>query len=89
MDLCKRIDLLLKRVEGVPDSFYEFAPENEEIIKYAFLARAVVRELIDPRPELFKSIAAIESEFAEYANQIDISEDEDYEEENFEDEDNE
>jgi len=49
---------------------YVFATENIEIIKYAFLARAVVRELIDPKPELFESISSIEEELAEYVNQI-------------------
>jgi hypothetical protein len=70
IELCKRVDFLLKKAEADKDSLYDFATENEEIIKYAFLARAVVRELIDPKPELFESIASIEEEFAEFANQI-------------------
>jgi hypothetical protein len=85
MELCVRIDSLLKKAEADKDSLYDFATENEEIIKNAFLARAVVRELIHPNPELFESIDSIEKEFAEYANQIksefDGEDDEDSDEE--------
>ncbi len=70
LDLCHRVDFLLKKVETDKDSMYVFATENIEIIKYAFLARAVVRELIDPKPELFESISSIEEELVEYVNQI-------------------
>ncbi len=86
MELCLRIDSLLKTVEANKDLMYEFATENVEIIKYAFLARAVVRDLIAPKPELFESIVSIEEELAEYANQIDSEfdgdEDEELDEEN-------
>ncbi len=75
--LCQRIDLLLQKAIGDPDALYEYASENEEIIKYAFLARAVVRELINPLPELFVSIAEIEEEFSEYANQVEARDTED------------
>jgi len=70
LELCTRVDSLLTKATGDPDAFYEFATENEEIIRCAFLARAVVRELIHPLPELLTAIAAIETEFAEYANQV-------------------
>jgi hypothetical protein len=73
--LCQRVDLLLQKATADPDALYEYATENEEIIKYAFLARAVVRGLINPLPELFASIAEIEEEFAEYANQVEAVED--------------
>ena len=85
MDLCVRIDTLLEKAETDKDSLYDFATNNEEIIKYAFLARAVVRELIDPKPEFFQSIASIEEEFAEHARQVqsefDGDEDEEFDEE--------
>ena len=87
LDLCVRIDSLLKKAEADKDSLYDFATENEEIIKYAFLARAVVRDLIDPKPELFQSIAAIEEEFSEYAMQIQSEFDGDEDEESDEEED--
>jgi hypothetical protein len=70
LELCKRVDSLLQKATADPDSFYEYAVENEEITRYAFLARAVVRELINPQPELISAIAEIEEEFAEYANQV-------------------
>ena len=88
--LCQRVDLLLQKAITDPDTFYEYASENGEVIKYAFLARAFVRELIDPLPELFSAIAEIEEEFANFANQIigedivdedeDLSDDEEEEE---------
>jgi hypothetical protein len=87
LQLCMRVDSLLKKAEADKDSLYDFATENEEIIKYAFLARAVVRELIDPKPELFESIASIEEEFAEYARQIQSEFDGDEYEESDEEED--
>jgi hypothetical protein len=70
LELCKRVDSLLQKATADPDSFYEYAVENEVITRYAFLARAVVRELINPQPELISAIAEIEEEFAEYANQV-------------------
>jgi hypothetical protein len=70
LELCTRVDSLLTKATGDPDAFYEFASENEEILRCAFLARAVVRELINPLPELLTAIAAIEAEFAEFANQV-------------------
>jgi hypothetical protein len=82
LELCKRVDTLLQKATADPDSFYEYAVENEEITRYAFLARAVARELIDPQPELLAAIAEIEEEFAEYANQVEaVGNDEDDDEE--------
>jgi hypothetical protein len=89
LELCTRVDSLLTKATGDPDAFYEFASENEEIIRCAFLARAVVRELINPLPELLTAIAAIEAEFAEYANQVvavDVDDDEGEEDDEEEDE---
>jgi hypothetical protein len=71
MDLCTRVDLLLEKATNDQSNFYEFATENYKIVKYAFLARAVVKGLINPLPELFTSIAVIEKEFSEYASQVD------------------
>ena len=90
LELCKRVDSLLQKATTDPDSFYEYAVENEEITKYAFLARAVTRELINPSPELLAAIAEIEEEFAEYANQfeaVEKDEEDDEEEEDEEEED--
>lgn len=84
--LCKRVDSLLQKATADPDAFYEYAVENEETTRYAFLARAVVRELINPQPELLSSIAEIEEEFAEFANQVEAVEDDEEDEED-EDED--
>ena len=70
LELCTRVDSLLAKATGDPDAFYEFTSENEEILRCAFLARAIVRELINPLPELLTAIAAIEAEFAEFANQV-------------------
>jgi hypothetical protein len=89
LELCTRVDSLLTKATGDPDAFYEFASENEEIIRCAFLARGVVRELINPLPELLTAIAAIEAEFAEYANQVvavDVDDDEGEEDDEEEDE---
>jgi hypothetical protein len=81
LELCKRIDSLLQKATADPDAFYEYAVENDEITKYAFLARAVTRELIDPSPELMAAIAEIEEEFAEYANQVEAVENDEEDEE--------
>ena len=88
LELCKRVDSLLQKATADPDAFYEYAVENEEITRYAFLARAVVRELINPQPELLSAIAEIEEEFAEYANQVEAVEDDENDEDD-EDEDDE
>jgi hypothetical protein len=90
LELCSRVDSLLTKATGDPDAFYEFASENEEILRCAFLARGVVRELINPLPELLSAIAAIEAEFAEFANQVvavDADTDDDEGEEDDEEED--
>lgn len=79
MKLCKRIESLLVKATRDSDGFYDFAQENEEIVKYAFLARAVVRGLIEPLPELFTSIASIEEEFSEYVSQLEDYDDEEEE----------
>jgi hypothetical protein len=93
MELCARIDSLLERATKDPDGFYEYAVENDEVVKYAFLARAVVRGLIDPLPELLTAISEIEEEFSEHASQVEpVEEDEDEEDEeedNVEDEEDE
>jgi hypothetical protein len=90
LDLCKRVDSLLHKAIADPDSFYEYAVENDEITRYAFLARAVVRELINPQPELIAAIARIEEEFAEYANQVEaVENDEDDDDDEVEEEEDE
>ena len=86
LQLCKSVDSLLQKATADPDSFYEYAVENEEITRYAFLARAVGRELIDPQPELLAAIAEIEEEFAEYANQVEAVENDEDDDEEEEDE---
>jgi hypothetical protein len=86
LELCKRVDSLLQKATADPDAFYEYAVENDEITKYAFLARAVTRELINPSPELLAAIAEIEEEFAEYANQVEAVENDEEDEEEEEDE---
>lgn len=86
LELCKRVDSLLQKATADPDAFYEYAVENDEITKYAFLARAVTRELIDPSPELMSAIAEIEEEFAEYANQVEAVENDEEGDEEEEDE---
>ena len=88
MELCKRVDSMLERATKDPDGFYDYAVENDEIVKYAFLARAVVRGLIDPLPDLLTAISGIEEEFSEHASQVEPAEDEDDEDDN-EDEDEE
>ena len=80
LELCKRLDALLENATNDGDALYEFASENEEILKYAFLARAVVRGLINPLPELISSISEIEADFYEFASQIEADEDEDEDE---------
>lgn len=84
--LCKRIDALLDQAEGDSDAFPEYATENDTVVKYAYLARAVVRELIDPLPGLFNSISAIEEEFSEFINQISSDSDSDDDFDNEDDE---
>lgn len=64
-----------------PDGFYDYSIENSEIVKYAFLARAVVRGLINPMPELFVSILEIEKDFLEYASQVEPIQDDEEESE--------
>ena len=86
LELCKRVDSLLQKATADPDAFYEYAVENAEITKYAFLARAVTRELINPSPELLAAIAEIEEEFAEYANQVEAVEKDEEDDEEEEDE---
>ena len=86
LELCKRVDTLLQKATADPDAFYEYAVENEEITKYAFLARAVTRELINPSPELLAAIAEMEEEFAEYANQFEAVEKDEEDDEEEEDE---
>jgi hypothetical protein len=76
LELCERIDSMLERVTKKPDDFYEYATSSDEIVKYAFLARAVVRGLVDPLPELLVAISEIEEEFSEYASQVGDEEDE-------------
>ena len=86
MELCKRVDSLLERATKDPDGFYDYAVENDEIVKYAFLARAVVRGLIDPLPELLTAISGIEEEFSEHASQVEpVDEDEEDDEEDDDD----
>jgi phosphopantothenoylcysteine synthetase/decarboxylase len=89
LELCKRVDSLLQKATADPDSFYEYAMDNDEITKYAFLARAVVRALIDPSPELLAAIAEIEEEFAEYANQVEAVADDDEDDDDDDDEEDE
>ena len=88
MELCERVDSMLERATKDPDGFYDYAVENDEIVKYAFLARAVVRGLIEPLPDLLTAIANVEDEFSEYASEVESDEDEDDEDDN-EDEDEE
>jgi hypothetical protein len=81
MELCKRVDSMLDLATKDPDGFYDYAVENDEIVKNAFLARAVVRGLIDPLPELLTAISDIEEEFSEHASQVEPVDDEDNEDE--------
>lgn len=64
-----------------PDGFYDYAIANSEIVKSAFLARAVVRGLINPLPELFSNISEIEEEFSEYASKVEPVQDDEGESE--------
>ena len=89
MELCKRVDSMLERATKDPDGFYDYAIENDEIVKYAFLARAVVRGLIDPLPELLTAISEIEEEFSEHASQVEPVEDDEADEEEDDDEEDE
>jgi hypothetical protein len=89
MELCKRVDSMLERATKDPDGFYDYAVENDEIVKYAFLARAVVRGLIDPLPELLTAISGIEEEFSEHASQVEPVDDEDEDDENADEDDDE
>ena len=89
MELCKRVDSMLERATKDPDGFYDYAIENDEIVKYAFLARAVVRGLIDPLPELLTAISEIEEEFSEHASQVELVEDDEADEEEDDDEEDE
>ena len=84
LDLCKKVNNLLTEASKDHESFSDFAVDNEDVIKYAFLARAVVEGLIDPKPELFESILGIEEELRNFVEEnagSDGDEDEDEEEE--------
>jgi hypothetical protein len=84
LDLCKKVNNLLTEASKDHESFSDFAVDNEDVIKYAFLARAVVEGLIDAKPELFGSILGIEEELRNFVEEnagSDGDEDEDEEEE--------
>jgi len=84
LDLCKKVNNLLTEASKDHESFSDFAVENEDVIKYAFLARAVVEGLIDAKPELFESILGIEEDLRNFVEEnagSDGDEDEDEEEE--------
>ncbi len=87
MELCKRVDSMLERATKDPDGFYDYAVENDEIVKNAFLARAVVRGLIDPLPELLTAISGIEEEFSAHASQVEPVDDDEEDEDDEDDED--
>lgn len=89
MELCKRVDSMLERATKDPDGFYDYAVENVEIVKNAFLARAVVRGLIDPLPELLTAISGIEEEFSEHASQVEPVDDDEEDEDDEDDDDEE
>ena len=81
--LCKRVNNLLAEATQDAESFSDFGMDNEEVIKYAFLARAVVEGLIDAKPELFASILGIEEELRNFVEEnagTDGDEDEEEEE---------
>ena len=81
--LCKRVNNLLTEATQDAESFSDFVMDNEEVIKYAFLARAVVEGLIDAKPELFASILGIEEELRNFVEEnagTDGDEDEEEEE---------
>ena len=67
--LCKRVNNLLIEATQDSESFSDFGIDNEEVIKYAFLARAVVEGLIDAKPELFGSILGIEEELRNFVEE--------------------
>ena len=67
--LCKRVNDLLNEATQDPESFSDFGVDNEDVIKYAFLARAVVEGLIDAKPELFVSILGIEEELRNFVEE--------------------
>ena len=67
--LCKRVNNLLTEATQDSESFSDFGIDNEEVIKYAFLARAVVEGLIDAKPELFGSILGIEEELRNFVEE--------------------
>ena len=67
--LCKRVNNLLTEATQDAESFSDFGMDNEEVIKYAFLARAVVEGLIDAKPELFVSILGIEEELRNFVEE--------------------
>lgn len=82
--LCKRVNNLLTEATQDAESFSDFGMDNEEVIKYAFLARAVVEGLIEAKPELFASILGIEEALRNFVEEnagTDGDEDEDEEEE--------
>ena len=84
LDLCKKVNNLLTEASKDHEIFSDFAVDNEDVIKYAFLARAVVEGLIDAKPELFGSILGIEEELRNFVEEnagSDGDEDEDEEEE--------
>ena len=66
---CKRVNNLLTEATQDAESFSDFGMDNEEVIKYAFLARAVVEGLIDAKPELFGSILGIEEELRNFVEE--------------------
>ena len=81
--LCKRVNNLLTEATQDAESFSDFGMDNEEVIKYAFLARAVVEGLIDAKPQLFVSILGIEEELRNFVEEnagTDGDEDEEEEE---------
>ena len=67
--LCKRVNNLLTEATQDAEGFSDFGMDNEEVIKYAFLARAVVEGLIDAKPELFGSILGIEEELRNFVEE--------------------
>ena len=84
LGLCTRVNNLLTEASKDHESFSDFAVDNEDVIKYAFLARAIVEGLIDAKPELFESILGVEEELRNFTEEnagSDGDEDEDEEEE--------
>jgi len=77
LKLCKRVDKLLTQATKDRDTFSDFAFENEEVIKFAFLAHAVVEGHIEPKPELFVSISGVEEKLRTFVEEnADFVEDE-------------